>query len=323
MQADFGHGAVKQEGEAGQITGFLHQIEAKGDAQHEGRHHQCEKQHIDQHITNQGNQQPMDMNLFHSGAQNIAQRRQYCRCDTRYNTGEDHRQQENQQDDAESQQLSPNGRKRQTIELTECLLCGFVCRQYAVQQAVDVVCFLFGGFHGLSRNHRLLRKCGFYRLIESSIILFPDGRHRHHRDAQFAGQRLGINGNTLAFRHIHHVQHQNRRNLHSYEIGQHIKAALQLGGICHDQRQIRIAGGDVVQGDDFFVRAGGERIAARQVGHDHFLRRDLSRCVSAKNSDASRLQLHSSQSGCLATPFISHFIPMINKRHPFILGASL
>lgn len=112
LQADFGHGAVKQEGEAGQITGFLHQIEAKGDAQHEGRHHQCEKQHIDQHITNQGNQQPMDMNLFHSGAQNIAQRRQYCRCDTRYNTGEDHRQQENQQDDAESQQLSPNGRKR-------------------------------------------------------------------------------------------------------------------------------------------------------------------------------------------------------------------
>ena len=56
---------------------------------------------------------------------------------------------------------------------------------------------------------------------------------------------------------------------------------------------------------------------------DGLLRRDLSRCVSAKNSDASRLQLHSSQSGCLATPFISHFIPMINKRHPFILGASL
>ena len=66
-------------------------------------------------------------------------------------------------------------------------------------------------------------------------------------------------------------------NDYSYEIGQHIKAALQLGGICHDQRQIGIAGGDVVPGDDFFVRAGGERIAARQVGHDHFLRRDLSR----------------------------------------------
>ena len=175
---------IKQKRDAGEITGFLHQVKAQRDAQHKGSHHQRKKEYIDQNIADKRDQKRVYMNRRHPIAQYHAERRQNRRCRLGYHAGEEHRQQEDQKYDPECHQLSPNGRKSQTIKFSKSLTGTLIRSQHTIQQTVDILCFFFGGMHSLPCDLRLLDEGGLNGLTEGAVVLFADSGHGYHRDSQ-------------------------------------------------------------------------------------------------------------------------------------------
>ena len=195
----------------------------------------------------------MNGNVFHSGAQNAAERCQHRRCDTSNDTGKEHCQKKNHQDDAECHQLATHRRKCQTVKLTERLICTFLCGHNPIQQRINISHLFFGRVHGLPYNDILLRQSRLYGFVKRTVVLLTNGRHRNYRDPQFSGQFIRVDGNALSLCHVHHVEYQNRRNVRSDKICQHIETAPKLRGIRHHKHQIGISGGDIIPGDNFFI----------------------------------------------------------------------
>ena len=124
-----------------------------------------------------------------------------------------------------------------------------------------------GVFQGLGGGGRL----GQHQADElgnAGLLQRTDG---HHRAAQLAAQRGGIDADAALLQQIAHVQGNHHGQAGFHELGAQVQVALQVGGIHHVDNHVRLIFQQILAGHDFLRRIGGKGINARQILQLDFL----------------------------------------------------
>ena len=213
LQTDLRHRVVKQERNTRQITGFLHQVEAKCDTEHKRCHHAGKVENIGEDIADEGDQERVDGKMLHYVPKRTERRRNDSGCGTGDDSGKYHRQKENSKNDAECHQLSAHRGEGFPVKSGEGACGRFRSNEYPVEQAVDECHFFFRGMQSAAGNHRLLGKALLDYGIKCSVIFFVDRRHGNDRNAEFFGEFVRVNRDALSLCNVHHIQNESSRNL--------------------------------------------------------------------------------------------------------------
>ena len=93
----------------------------------------------------------------------------------------------------------------------------------------------------------------------------------HHRTAQCLAQLPDIDLIPVAPHNIHHIQRNHDGNPHFGQLRGQIEIAFDIGGVHQIQNGVRPLLHQIIPGNHFLQRIGGERIDARQIGNGHIL----------------------------------------------------